>query len=304
MNYYIIGSKYGNQSRGFDDILPLMLKKGVIATGFNWHEDMQEFVGKTHEVIISHLKEKNESKESYYTLKHFLNLKPGDLVAVKIHSAPSGKQARLVIGAYAIVKGVDFPVYKHCDDLGHTIEVDFIETGLDYELQFGYGQTIHKIEDPERIKPIFGYYSYEVTKLGPKESQLHLKKTDDVIVEATAGYISSRAHNKIQNLLANELAEKHGSECVQVEKNFIDILVELEDKFILYEVKSYFSSDRCIREALGQILQYGHLLKASSDKAVEYVVVGPSDVDDSEDSYYTYVTNTLKEIFTYKRVLI
>ncbi|HCG9119347.1 TPA: hypothetical protein NJ598_003020 [Vibrio parahaemolyticus] len=302
MNYYIIGSKYGNQSSGFDDILPLMLKKGVIATGFNWHEDMQEFVGKTHEVIITHLKEKAESKESYYTLKHFLNLKPGDLVAVKIHSAPSGKQARLVIGAYAIVKGVDFPVYKHCDELGHTIEVDFIETGLDYELPFGYGQTIHKVEDLERIKPIFGYYSYEVAKPESEGSQLHLKNTDDVIVEATAGYVSSRAHNKIQNLLADELVETHGLECVKVEKNFIDVLVELEDKFILYEVKSYLSSDRCIREALGQVLQYGHFLKARSGKAVEYVVVGPSNVDDSEDSYYTYISNTLKETFTYKRV--
>lgn len=302
MNYYIIGSKYGNQSSGFDDILPLMLKQGVIATGFNWYEDMQEFVGEKHEVIITHLKEKKESKESYYTLKHFLNLKPGDLVAVKVHSAPSGKQARLVIGAYAIVKGIDFPVYKHCDDLGHTIEVDFIEKDLNYELPFGYGQTIHKVEDPVRIKPIFGYYSHEVAKPESKECQLNLKSTDDVIVEATAGYVSSRAHNKIQNLLISELVEIYGSESVKVEKNFIDVLVELEEKFILYEVKPYFSSDRCIREALGQVLHYGHLLKGSSDKAIEYVVVGPSKVDDSEYSYYTYVSNILKETFTYKRV--
>lgn len=65
---------------------------------------------------------------------------------------------------------------------------------------------------------------------------------------------------------------------------------------------SHIFPDRCIREALGQVLQYGHILKARSGKAVEYVVVGPSTVDDSEDSYYTYISNTLKETFTYKRV--
>lgn len=304
MNHYIIGSKYGNQSDGFDDILPLMLKKSVIATGFNWHEDMHEFVGETHEKIINHLKEKSTSKESYSTLKYFLNLKPGDLVAVKIHSAPSGKQARLVIGAYAIVKGIDAPIYKNCDELGHTIEVDFIDTGLEYELPFGYGQTIHKVENLERIRPIFGCYSNEVIVSAHEENKFPLKNTGDVVVEATAGYVSSRAHNKIQNLLTIELIKKYGSECVKVEENYIDVLVELEDRFILYEVKSSFSADHCIREAIGQIMLYGHILKKKTDKRVEYVVVGPSDVDDSKDSYYTYIVNTLTESFSYNRIVV
>ncbi|WKE66984.1 hypothetical protein PVT67_07035 [Gallaecimonas kandeliae] len=303
MNYYIIGSKYGNQNDGFDDVFPLMLEKGVISTGFNWGEDMCDFVGKKHEVIISHLKTKSESKESYSTLKYFLNLMPGDLIAVKIHSAPSGKQARLVIGAYAIVKGIDAPVYKRCDELGHTIEVDFIEAGLEYELPFGYGQTIHKVDDLNRIKPIFGYYSNEATRQDHEDSSFSLKTTEDVVVEATAGYISSRAHNKIQNLLTIELAEKYGPEFVKIESNFIDVLVELEDRFILFEVKSSFSAERCIREALGQIMQYGHNLKKKSGKIIEYVVVGPVSVDDSEDSFYTYVANAISEPFAYKQVV-
>lgn len=302
MDYYIIGSKYGNQTDGFDDVLPSMLEKGVISTGFASDEDMHDFVGKRHEIIIDHLKSKSASQKSYSTLKHFLNLKPGDLVAVKIHSAPSGTQARLVIGAYAIIKGLYEPIYKHCEELGHTIEVDFIETNLDYELPFGYGHTIHKVEDPDRIKSIFGYYSDELSKSVDTSKECHLKSTNEIKIEASAGYVVTRAHNIIQNLLITKLVLIYGSECVKVEKSYIDVLVELSDKFIIYEVKSSFSADHCIREALGQILQYGHTLKKTSNKAIEYVVVGPSVIDKSDDSFYRYVANSIEEPFSYQRV--
>ena len=302
MDYYIIGSKYGNQAKGFDDILPPMLEKGVIATGFNWNEDMEAFVGESQATIINHLKNKSETKESYSTLKHFLNIKPGDLVAVKIHSAPSGKQARLVIGAYAIVKGIDSPIYKYCDELGHTIEVDFIESGLEYELPFGYGQTIHKVESLERIKPIFSCYSNQTVETPEVNKELSLKNISDVIVKSTAGYISSRAHNIIQNKLIIELSEKYGAECITKEKDYIDVLVELNDKFILYEVKSSVSADNCIREALGQIMQYGHSLQRKTNKSIEYVIVGPSHLNDSNNSFYSYIVNTINVPITYHQV--
>lgn len=303
MKHFIIGSKYGNQRHGFKDILPLMLQKGVIATGFNSNEDMQCFLGQTYKSITTYLRERNEPKASCSTLRQFLNFKPGDLVAVKIHSAPSGKKARLVIGAYAVVKGVDTPIYKHCEELGHTIAVDFVETDLNYELPFGYGQKIHKIEDPKRIKSIFSYYANEDNEKLEMSSEVHLRKIDEVLVGSMAGYISSRAHNKIQNKLISELVRKHGSNSVQVETNFIDVLVELDDRFILHEVKSSLSADRCIREALGQMLQYGHTLKNTSDKLVEYVVVGPSPVNDSEVSYYSYISRILSVPFSYKQAL-
>lgn len=303
MNYYIIGSKYGKQSEGFRDIFPSMLEKGVVATGFNWDEDLTHLIGKSHGYIINALKSKSESQKSYSTLKHFLNLKPGDLIAIKIHSAPSGKQARLVIGAYAVVKGLGNPIYKHCKELGHTIEVDFIETDLAYELPFGYGRTIHKIEDSKRIKPIFGYYSDCQIDLNNQYVELILKKTTDVSVKSSSGYILSRAHDKIQNSLAISLKNKYGDNAkIKMESSYIDVLVELEDKFILYEVKSSLCPQRCIREALGQIIQYGHSLKQKSNKSIEYVIVGPTKVDDSACSYYRYIKNIITEPLSYECV--
>ncbi|MBD1584529.1 hypothetical protein [Pseudoalteromonas sp. S16_S37] len=305
MNYYIIGSKYGTHQQHYDDVMPKLLAKGVISTGFHWEEDLSEWVGKEQRLIAQYLKEKSEPKNACYTLKHFLNLKPGDLVAVKVHSSPSRKQARLVIGAYAIVKGDKAPIYKHCEELGHTIEVEFIETGLEYEQPLGYGLTIHHIKGEQRIKQIFGYYS-NLSDLKKQETRCYaefFKNTDDIEVSVTATYIQKRTHDKIQNVLLAQLYEQYGYDKVKPEFRNIDILVELADKFIVYEVKSSVCANRCIRDALGQIMQYGHDLQNAFRKAVEYVVAGPSAVDDTQGSYYSYIKNTLTHPFCYLQVV-
>ncbi|WP_281358309.1 hypothetical protein [Pseudoalteromonas caenipelagi] len=40
MNYYIIGSKYGTHQYHYDDVMPKLLAKGVITTGFYWKEEL------------------------------------------------------------------------------------------------------------------------------------------------------------------------------------------------------------------------------------------------------------------------
>ena len=297
-NYYVIGSKYGGNSNSFKDILPSMIKNNVIAVGFNFSEDMREFLGKPQNDIVKYLKAKNEPKESYSTLKHFLSLKPGDLIAVKLHSAPQGKRARLVIGAYAVVKGIEQPLYRHSAELGHTIEVDFIDTEINYEVPFGYGGTIHKIESVDRINAIFSHYA-DAASAVVETNIPDVTDVDDVLVSSSASYISRRVHNRIQKKLLNDLRNKYGVSAVKPEINYIDILVELEDKFIIFEVKSSLSAERCIREALGQILQYGSELSKTTNKTIEYVVVGPNTIDDSAESYYKFVLENISIPLSY-----
>ncbi|MBB1307961.1 hypothetical protein H5162_00675 [Pseudoalteromonas sp. SR41-8] len=297
-NYYVIGSKYGGNSNSFKDVLPLMIKSNVIAVGFNFSEDMSEFLGKSQNEIVEYLKNKNEPKESYSTLKHFLSLKPGDLIAVKLHSAPQGNRPRLVIGAYAVVKGIEKPLYRHSAELGHTIEVDFIDTEINYEVPFGYGGTIHKIESVDRINAIFSHYSAEAATSEEVEVS-DVTDIDDVLISRSARYISRRVHNRIQKKLLHELRNKYGISAVKPEVNYIDILVELEDKYIIFEVKSSLSAERCIREALGQILQYGSELSKTTNKTIEYVVVGPNTIDDSAESYYKFVVENISIPLSY-----
>ncbi|MBQ4814250.1 hypothetical protein J8M20_22980 [Pseudoalteromonas luteoviolacea] len=303
MSYYVIGSKYEKNPNDFEDMLPKMLQKSVVSVGFARGENLSGLLGESHSKIINQLKSVGESPSSCTALKHFLSLKPGDLIAVKIHGAPNGKQARLLIGAYAVVKGDITPNYNTCEELGHTIEVDFIESELSYLVNASYGQTMHHIVDSTKVAQIFGLYSTFGNSTTPIEldSPEH-KNTDEIEVKASSAYIRKQVHNRIQNALLDELVSQFGKSKVEKEVDYIDVLVELEDKYLIYEVKSSPSPEACIREALGQIMHYGY--QKRNRKRVEYIVVGMGSVDNSKDSYYSYIKGSISETFSYKQVEI
>lgn len=300
MSYYIIGSKYGNTKNGYTDIFPELLKKGVVAVGFNFDDDLSGIVGSGENEVSSYLKSKSASSDSISTLKRFLNLKAGDIIAIKRHSSPKGEQARLVIGAYAVVKGDNSVVYEHCDQLGHTIAVDFIDTDLDFELAFGYGLTIHEITLSERINAIFS--PFNIIEDEYLTSEPKLKNTNEVLVKSNVSYIQTKSHNKIQNALVAMLKENNSTANIKVEKNHVDVSMELDDEIVLYEVKSSKSADNCIREALGQILKYGWSLKKSTNKPIRYVIVGPSAMRDDPNNYLSYIQQNFKEKFEYLNI--
>jgi hypothetical protein len=300
LSYYIIGSKYGDTKDGYTDIFPDLLKKSVVAVGFNFDDDLSQIVGLGAKEVRDYLKMKSASTDSISALKHFLNLNPGDIIAIKRHSSPKGKQARLVIGAYAVVKGVNSVVYEHCNQLGHTIAVDFIDTELDLELALGYGLTIHKVTDNDRINVIFS--PYNIIEEEVLTSETKLKNTNEVLVISNASYIQTKLHNKIQNALVVMLEENNPSANIKVEENYIDVSMESDNEIILYEVKSSKSADHCIREALGQILKYGWDLNKTTNKPIRYVIVGPSNIDDVPNNYLSYIQQNFKERIDYLKV--
>ena len=55
-NYYLIGSKYGDRDNGYRDIFSELIKKSVIAVGFASNHNLQGFLGKNEQLIISFLK--------------------------------------------------------------------------------------------------------------------------------------------------------------------------------------------------------------------------------------------------------
>ena len=68
-------------------------------------------------------------------------------------------------------------------------------------------------------------------------------------------------HNLLQDALEAQLIAKHGSEnvcreVVTVDGNSIDLVVRRPDGYWFYELKTYQSPRACIREAIGQLLEY------------------------------------------------
>ncbi len=151
-NYYIIGSKYGRTT----DVFPEMLQSSVIAVGYAMEHNLQELVGAPQREIRKFLDSVNEEKKAYQTLRYFLNLKPGDWVAVKSSGSPKAGQPFLsIVGIAEVVEDENF--YQHDPDgLGQMIKVKFIKAPVHKEFDIGgYGATLHKITNNKHIDALF-----------------------------------------------------------------------------------------------------------------------------------------------------
>jgi hypothetical protein len=157
-NYYIVGIKYGRR----DDVYPNMLEIGAVSVGFSRHIDLSDWYGASEKSIIDYLKSLGESGTSYHNLKRFLNIRSGDLIAIKRSGSPLGDMARLVIAGYAVAQEKYGKLYSHDPHgLGHLIFVKFIETESDKEFNLGYGQAVHKLTIRSHIRQIFSDYSID-----------------------------------------------------------------------------------------------------------------------------------------------
>ncbi|WEA00666.1 hypothetical protein [Mucilaginibacter sp. SJ] len=312
-NYYIIGSKYGDDD-GNDtiDVFPDMLEKSAISTGFFWNTNFSAQVGQDHAAIGKWIKQNVPSSESKYatsarTFKYFLNLKKGDLIAVKSH----GRFNSLTIIAFAEVVEKNGSVYSFGDpDLGHLIHVNFLETGLHIDTGLNYALTIHHIVPGERdghFEKIFGSYAIdsgeefsleeevieeedhdEVTEdeWGLKDD-IRLKDTSPIIRSPSEVKIVQQVHNKIQNSFAQYLKMKFPDDEVCTERRRIDIWRRNKKDFFIYEVKPYNTAYVCIREALGQLTDYAFRKKTALKRHL--VVVGTSQPNQMEKEYLKFL---------------
>jgi hypothetical protein len=285
---YIVGTKYGRTL----DMLPEMVSVGVVATGFASDVDLRRCFSNNSETVRERLDRllPSETGTARGSLARFLALRPGDIIALKSHSAPDRSRPRLVIARYAVVTGIKLPKYHRHPSLGHTFSVDFLEPQDPIEFHFGYGGTIHEITAQDRLDVIFGAYPSvsQVFAIKRGSASKPNRATHKSVVAAREPYVMQRMHNELQNQLRRILEQFHGSKAVAMEENFVDLAVTLPDRYILFEVKSSPSPTQCIREALGQILHYawrnGH-----PQMNVEFYVVGPLPLQPSDAEFLEYI---------------
>lgn len=98
----------------------------------------------------------------------------------------------------------------------------------------------------------------------------------------------SLRHNVMQLALYERLSTEYGRENVGSELSTgngtrVDIVVKQTDEYWFYEIKTYHSPRACIREALGQLLEYSHWPTGLC--ASKLVVVGESKLDSDARDY-------------------
>ncbi len=90
-------------------------------------------------------------------------------------------------------------------------------------------------------------------------------------------------HTQLQNRLYRFLCARYGRRSVAYENNFVDLSLHIDGKTIFIEIKMDLTAKRCIRLALGQLLEYSHY--PNQAKASRLLVVGDA-LPKSEDIMY------------------
>lgn len=106
-----------------------------------------------------------------------------------------------------------------------------------------------------------------------------LKSEADVVVAGHGEIVRSAVHSKIQNALYSYLSKKYGASCVSYEKDYVDLAVKSAAEVIFYEIKTANTVRSCIREAIGQLLDYAAY--PHNRRAARLIVV--SDVEPRSD---------------------
>jgi len=95
-------------------------------------------------------------------------------------------------------------------------------------------------------------------------------------------------HNALQWALYARLAAKYGEDKVGTERpngagTRVDIVVSHENEVWFYEIKTSLTARACLREALGQLLEYGFW--PGAQEAVRLIVAGESALDNEGTEY-------------------
>lgn len=99
-------------------------------------------------------------------------------------------------------------------------------------------------------------------------------------------------HNHVQKELFAKLSAEYGKSEVGTENNTgagsrVDLVVRIGKKFALYEIKTGPSLRACVREAIGQLLEYRHVIGHARIKKL--VVVSPHAPDDWTEKYLDFM---------------
>jgi hypothetical protein len=310
--FYVFGSKYSDDKGGDTvDKLPAMLKAGDVAIGFMGYFDFSAYtsgsVADIDQLVTANYKEKKpELAKMKRYFKLLMQIKEGDIIAVKSH----GTHNKLTIVAYATVVERNGRIYSYQPgQLGHHIHVEFMDWDFKRATGLTYAETIHEIKagKPE-LKKIFGPYALFAngSKTGiPDEANEDGdngdkdRDEDDYTRGNKSQVVVRQIHNIMQNRFMRYLKANYVGQHVQREyENRIDVYRQSGRSEWMYEIKPFESPYRCVREGIGQLLDYVHRFKKHPNLTI--IIVGPEEPKIRDQKFIEHIRQTLGLNFEYQ----
>lgn len=113
-------------------------------------------------------------------------------------------------------------------------------------------------------------------------------------------------HSILQEALSNELAAKYGDKNVVIENQFlgnkIDVVLKTNSGFHFYEVKVASSAKACIRQAIGQVLEYAYW--PGKKHANKIIIAGEHTLEKESEAYLSFLRNEFHLPIEYKQIKI
>jgi hypothetical protein len=305
--FYIIGSKYDDNGQDTKDVFPQMLQYGDVAIGFmdyfNFGAYLHQNATETDKTVAANYREKKPDVtkiKRYFRL--LLQMKEGDIIAVKSH----GSHGTLTIIAYATVVARNGSIYSfRPDQLGHHIHVEFTDWGFKKKTGLNYAETLHEIKtDHAAFTNIFGPYALfakgnplATSDQEPEDTDVD-RNEDDYTRGFTSQVIVKQVHNMMQNRLKHLKSKYPGHTVKREYENRVDVYRQHNDIEWFYEIKPFESAYRCVREGIGQLLDYAH--RFESDKKLQLIIVGPEKASAIDRRFIEHIQQTLDIDFDYQ----
>lgn len=114
-------------------------------------------------------------------------------------------------------------------------------------------------------------------------------------------------HNILQETLFDRLARQYGADNVGTELpsgagTSVDVVVRHEREFLFYEIKTAHSPRACLRQALGQLLEYSFW--PGSQEAARLIVVGETPLDKEGAKYLRTLRKRFSLPVEYEQVVV
>lgn len=114
---------------------------------------------------------------------------------------------------------------------------------------------------------------------------------ESTVLLAEREIIITKRHNILQQEVYDHSVAKYGIENVLMEDNNVDLRVERPETVDFYEVKIASSAMYCIRQALGQVLEYAY--KDDTKKRKRLIIIGNHEADKSVLNYIAFLNQNL-----------
>ena len=117
----------------------------------------------------------------------------------------------------------------------------------------------------------------------------------------------SLRHNKLQAALYQRLVSEYGADNVGTEipsgvGTSVDVVVRRTDGYWFYEIKTSHSPRACLREAVGQLLEYAFW--PGAQEATRLIVVGETEIDKDAEEYLRRLKERFALPIEYEQIVI